>query len=133
MSDAPKVSKEAAEEEFFRFASTMGLDVDEASMSEEDGKSLRETKGVLLSALMRGHLSIDESGLPTLYPDDGAPIVFKEPDGAALMAMDAHKGELKKLFAVAAAVTGQPIVRFARMKQRDNKIVMKLIALFLAG
>ena len=131
-----KISKEMAEQEFDRFAEAMDLEFDTAGMDPEDIKGLEHNKGIVLKALQKGALTIDDEGQPVYSPQrsgDIKPIVFREPTGASLMAMDHGKKaeDVKKLYNVMADVTGREPKLFASMKMADLKICMAVITLFL--
>lgn len=132
-----QVAREVAENEFQRFADLMALDVDVSKMDADDAKSFVQQREVILAAIQRGHMTIDEEGQPIYAPqaDEGGPIVFYEPTGATFMAMDGKKknADMSKLFAAMADMTKQPPIRFAKMKNRDMKVCMAVITLFLAG
>ena len=132
-----KVAAEVAEEEFERLAVSMDLDTDTSRMGEEERADFEGLKAKLLDAMRQGNLSVDEQGRAVYKPkaDDGAPLVFNEPDGAALMAMDGRKKghDVAKMYAVIAAMTEQPVKRISQLKNRDLKIVLALATFLLAG
>lgn len=131
-----KVSAEMAEQEFDRFAESMDLEFDTSSMDPEDKKGFDHNKGIIIKAIQKGSLFIDDKGQPVYTPQrtaDVAPIVFKEPTGASLMAMDSGKKaeDVKKLYHVMADVTGREPKVFSNMKMADLKVCMAVITLFL--
>lgn len=132
-----KVAREVAENEFQRFVDLMMLDVDVSKMDVEESKSFNQQREIILTAIQRGNMVVDDEGQPIYTPvsDEGGPITFYEPTGATFMAMDGKKknADMSKLFAAMADMTRQPPIRFAKMKNRDTKVCMAVFTLFLAG
>lgn len=133
---ADKISVEMAEQEFDRFAEAMDLEFNTSSMDPEDVKGFDHNKGIIIKAIQKGALIIDDKGQPVYTPqrtNDVTPIVFHEPTGASLMAMDSGKKaeDVKKLYHVMADVTGREPKLFSSMKMADLKICMAVITLFL--
>jgi hypothetical protein len=131
-----KISVEMAEQEFDRFAEAMDLEFDTANMDSEDVKGFEQQKSVITKAIQKGSLIIDDNGQPVYTPQrtDGInPIVFHEPTGASLMAMDGGKKteDVKKLYHVMADVTERDAKLFSSMKMADLKVCMAVITLFL--
>lgn len=131
------IEREMAEQEFYRFTHTMDLDVDESSMNQEDLEGFKQQKEKIIRAIQTGSVIINEAGEPVFTPrrTDGAPaIIFHEPDGAALMAMDRRKAQesIAKLYAAMAEITKVPAKTFANMKMPDLKICIAIVTLFLA-
>lgn len=136
MSDEqPTVAQEVAEAEFDRFAAMMDLDVDESRMDADDLKSFRDQKHVLVRAMMRGHLCIDDKGQPVYTPQlgDTTQITFFEPTGATIMASDKLKrGEsTARMLAMMGDMTKTSPQRFAKMAGRDLKVCQTIAILFL--
>jgi len=134
---ADKIAREVAEAEFQRFADMMDLDVDTSDMTEEDRQAFEQQRDRLLAAIQAGALVINEEGEPVFTPTrtaDAAPITFREPTGASLMAMDKRKKteDIAKLYAAMADMSGSHPSTFARMKMADLKIAMAITTLFLA-
>lgn len=136
MANEKTVPKELAEQEFARFLEAMDLTekCDTSAMDLEDVKGFEKHKRVIMSALERMQLVIDEDGQPTLTTSSGAKITFYEPTGGDLMAMDQAKAgrDVEKTNKVLAAMTKQPAALFAGMKNRDYRICSSLFTLFLA-
>ena len=131
-----KVSVEMAEQEFDRFAEAMDLEFDTSNMDQEDVKGFGHNKGIIIKAIQKGALVIDDKGQPVYTPQrtsDVKPIVFHEPTGASLMAMDGGKKteDVKKLYHVMADVTERDAKLFSSMKMADLKVCMAVITLFL--
>lgn len=131
------VALEVAEADFARFIDAFDLDVDLDVMDAEDRKSFDAGKATFVRAVQRGLLTVDEKGQPTYTPvmgNDGA-LTFHEPDGAALLEMDKAKKnhDVRKSNLVMAAITKQPVQRFARMAQRDLKVCQAIFCFLLGG
>jgi len=131
-----KINAEFADREFYRFCDLMDLDVDDSKLDEEEAKSLADLKTVVTDAVMAGSLVFNDDGEPTYTPqrsDDVNPITFKEPTGATMTAMDRKKqGEdAGKLFATMAQLSGVGAKTFVNMKNKDLKVLMALVTLFL--
>lgn len=131
-----QVAKEVAEQEFDRFCEAMDLDVDTERMDSEDRKSLDEARHIVVRAIERGQLIIDDKGQPQLIPSSGGdakPIVFYEPTGATYMSTDQHKKthEVAKLCAVLGDMTRTNAKLFSNMPARDFKVCKTLVTLFL--
>lgn len=135
MDGREKVATEVAEEEFDRFCEAMDLDVDVSGMDDDDRKSYDEARRIVVREIVRGAATITESGELSYQPKDGGPIVFHEPTGAALLAMDTKKKshDFAKFYAFLAAMTKQPAARFAKLGRKDVKFCLQVGALFLGG
>jgi len=129
------VGKDVAESEFNRFGEAMDLDFDTTRMDEEDQKTFAKQKGLFIRAVRLGRLIVDKDGQPVYAPQVGdvKSIVFYEPDGACLMAIDEAKKnhDVAKSFKIMRSVTRQPDVVFSKMKNRDLKVCQAVINLFL--
>lgn len=129
------IAPEVAEAEFTRFTEAMDLDVDPEGMDDEDKKGFVDAKRKFVKAVVDGHLVVDDDGQPVYTPivGKGAPLVFREPGGAAFMAQDQKKQghDMAKLFATMAAMTKMPLARFVKMKGRDIKVCIAVTTLFL--
>ncbi len=131
-----KVATEVAELEFERFIEAMDLDVDPKHLDDEDKKSFARLKGIVLHALETGHMDVNQDGEPVLYPktiEDKTPIVFYEPEGASFMEMDKKRKDhdVAKQMALLGAITKKNPQHFAKMKQRDLKVLNAVLMLFL--
>lgn len=136
--DEPKVDRESAEVEFARFVDMMALDIDEATLDDEDKKGLFENKRRIINALMAGSLVVNDKGEPIFTPArDGSsshnPIIFHEPTGSAVMEMDRKKDghDIGKMVAVMANVTKTSAAKFAGLKYADLKVCMAIMMLYL--
>jgi hypothetical protein len=131
-----KVATEMAEQEFERFAEAMDLDLDPKGMDDEDKKSFEQFRRRVVAALESGHVEVNENGEPVVHPrttEDKTPIVFREPTGATIMAMDQKRKDhdVAKQMAMLAAMTGRNPGFFATMGNRDLKLCNAILLLFL--
>lgn len=131
-----KVAIDVAEMEFQRFADAMDLDVSTGGMSAEDLEGFTQQRGRVLRAIQRGTLVINDKGEPEFSParsDGAAVIVFHEPTGATLMAMDAKKKgqDIGKTYASMADMTRTHASTFAKMPMADLKVCMAIFTLFM--
>lgn len=136
MSD--KIAREVAEQEFDRFAESMDLDLKESGLDDDEVEDLHKLKNILVEAIQKGSMVINDDGEPVYTPVRGdedyrKPITFHEPTGASLMAMDRKKKneDIGKLYSAMGEITKLPAARFARMKMRDLKVCMAVTQLFL--
>ncbi len=130
----PAVARDVAEHEFARFVEAMDLDVDPEKMDAEDRQAFDTQRKRFVEAVMAGSLVVNEHGEPVFTPSAGGdPIVFHEPTGAALMAMDTKRegAKVAKQMAVLAAVTGRNEGVFSKMANRDLRVCNAVINLFL--
>lgn len=133
---ARAVGREVAESELQRFLESMDLlDKLEAKMTDDDARSLDNTKERIIAAMMRGYLVIDDKGQPVYTPQLGIcePITFYEPTGATFMAMDgAGKGkDMTKMFRMLGEMCQCDPSRFSKMKNRDLGVCLAIMTLFL--
>jgi hypothetical protein len=129
------VAREVAQAEFERFCESMDLDVDTSRMDEDDLKGFDEAREVMLRAIERGRMVIDEKGQPVYTPQSGSlkSITFREPTGANFMAMDGKKKghDVARMFAVLAEMTGVDAKEFGKLAARDFKVCRTIVTLFL--
>ncbi len=136
--DIGYVAADVCEVEFERFADRFGLDIDKAHMDDEDRQSFDNHKRVVILAMSKKHLVIDETGLPIYTPHapdtaNKSPITFYAPKGAQVMAQDQKKEghDVAKTFAVMAAVTRTSAKLFSDMEHQDLKVCSAIVTIFL--
>ena len=100
--ERPKVDLDSAEADFDRFCKAFRL-------RKAMAGALDDAKDVVIQAIRGGAVTVDEKGQLNFQPgDDMDALVFHEPRGADLMAMDqkpeGHK--IAALHACAASITG---------------------------
>ena len=132
------VALEVCEAEFERWTEAMDLSFDPKGWDDEDKKTFIDAKNRLLKAMESGALVVDVEGRLVYTPlvgKDRTPIVWNEPSGADLMAMDQKKNghNVAKTYAVMGSMTGVQPTRFTGMKARDLKVCQAIYALFLAS
>lgn len=131
-----KVDKVVAEQEFMRFVDTMGLDVDEGSLTDEDKAGLNTNRSRMLKAIQNGSLVITENGEPLYTPqrsENATPLLFAEPEGSALMEMDRKKAgaDVGKMFVIMGSIAHVPQGTFAKLKIGDLNVCMAITTLYL--
>lgn len=131
-----KIDKETAVVEFDRFTETMDLDMSMVGLSVEDKADLEGARDKVIIAICRGSLVINDIGEPVFTPqlsDSTAEIVFHEPTGASLMAMDRAKksADIQKTYLVLADITRLNSKAFSNLKMRDLKVCLAVLTLFL--
>jgi hypothetical protein len=131
--DEVKVAREVAESELRRFAKLMALNLDESTRPKEIKVTFQIGKDRVIEAMMRGSLIIDSSGQPVFTPqaDKGGVITLHEPKGSTFIAMQSKENNSEASFEALADCTEQPASRFAKMPQRDLKVLQAIQSLFL--
>lgn len=135
--NTPQIAAEVAAAEFDRFIDLNAIDANESAMNGEERLDFAKVKTSLLARIVEGSLVIGENGEATYTPKkskDCTPIVFKEPTGAAFLAMDRKKkGEDSgKLFATMGEMAHVDPKTFALMALSDTKVCVTIATLFLA-
>lgn len=133
-----KLDAETAAAEFDRFAECMDIDLDTATMDEDDRRALERQKSKIVRALQRGTLYINDHGEAVYTPNHPRskyrePITFHERTGASLMAMDGKKKnhEVSKSYAVMADMCQVHQNVFAGLAGSDVKVCEALFALLM--
>lgn len=135
--DENKIALAVAEQEFDRFTDAMDLDVDTSVMDEEDLKGFTQQKRVLIRAIQKGSLVINDDGEPVFKPqgaeDDVNALTFHEHTGASLMAMDRKKKteDVGKLYSIMGDMTKTNANLFSKMAGRDIKVCTAIVTLYL--
>ena len=133
--DTPEGEQVAGDVENWANASLNSLEGAEDSLDEE-ADSLEQTKRVIFRAMGTGALTFDERGVPTYKTSTGDSLTFPEPTGSVLIAMDGSGkkdiGPAHKFVLAFAELTGKPQHYFAKLPQRDIRVVQRLVQLFLA-
>ncbi len=107
-------------------------------LDDVEGRSVERDKQIIISAIVRGDLTIDENGTPTYSPVTSAnkdPIVFYKPKGDVLAAMDKRKDHQKvaQMYASLAQLTQTAPATFSKMDHKpDLEVCMALFSSFLA-
>jgi len=135
MSDT--LPQDVVEAEFQRFIDLNDIDIESGHMSPEELADLAKLKRTLFRQIEAGRLVIDENGTPTYTPYRSKnidPIVFHEPTGATLMAMDRKKKneDVGKMYSSMADMCHVDQKVFAMMVNNDLKVCLAIATLFLA-
>ena len=124
----PEVGREAALEEFERLSAAADVDIDVGDMTEEEAEEVAEIRDLVVSAIERGVLSVNDKGEAVLSVADGEPIRFRVPKGADLMIM-ANASENKRMDAMVrfvCAITGQDTRRIGALRKKEWKLALRL-------
>jgi len=129
-----KIEKEVAQNEFERWASAWRIEIDESELNEEDAQSLSEQRSKIVKAIERGYLTVSEDGTELVLNTNKGDVTFKEPTGAAYLAMDQHKNKnMASSFGFMGAMTGTPAKYWSSVRGADLKIAQAVTAIFLAS
>jgi hypothetical protein len=134
-----KISRDVAEVEFERFTRAWDIDVNTDNMSGEDKESFDQQKGRIVTQIIAGHATVDETGdihYTLKYPrGDTATLHFRVPRGTAYTSMDSFKDRqnIGKINAFMGAMTKQAPKFFSNMDGRDVKFCYGVAILFLAS
>lgn len=142
MSEQSKVTmtEEVAMEEVRRWAEINDISLE---VQDKDGNKVMDSAvPKLAKCVMSGRLVVNDEGDFEYTVSDRSPTGFAgeklklaAPNGAAYMGMDKFKAgqDVHKTLAVAAAVTGKDVAWFAKLDNRDYKIITIIISFFAAG
>lgn len=135
----PKVSREAAVDEFERYCEANDIDCDEGAMSAEDLAAFKPLKERFVKACMDGRVEVDGTNLKytiSQFSDKNAGdvVTIKRPCGKAFVAMDGNsdKQYVRKLQSFCSAMTGKEVNYFTNLDIKDWKFFQGIAALFLA-
>lgn len=124
------VGPEVAEAELQRMLEALDYEAD-----PDEKAAFAATKKAILKAIGRGHVTIDEAGIPTIhlrFPIGTlTSITFKRPTGAIVMSAGSDKdpGAINRTLA---ELVGQPVAIVSKMDFRsDYKIAGSLMSCFL--
>lgn len=132
-----KIDAETAEQELKRFTDAMELDLDVEGLDDNDRKDTENSVRLVIKNICSGDLVINSNDLPEYTPKRSTrteAIVFKEPTGATLMAIDKKKDTAKvaQIHALLGSITGNSEKVFANMAHSDVKVCSAVLMLFLA-
>lgn len=135
----PKISREAAVDEFARYCEANDIDYDESAMSAEDLAAFKPLKERFVKACMDGRVEVDGTSLKYTISQfskgAGDVITIKRPSGKSFVAMDGagEKQAVYKLQAFISAMTGQPVSYLSGLDVKDWKFFQGVATLFLVG
>lgn len=122
-----KVAREVAEADFERFCENLAAYSDAPDLKdEEDRKSFVENKNRFVAAVMNGSLVVADDGNATYTPSiGGAPLTFREPTAAQLLAVDRHKQShgMAKQIAMIASFSGKTEQEIGKLPMRDIRVL----------
>ena len=132
-----KVAREVAEAEFDRFAESMDIDTTDKALTEEDRASLAQQRAIIVGAICKGSLVINDKGEPVFTPTQGdatarQPLTFPEPNGGVMLSVDrfGKNAGVAKTYAMLGELTKTTPAHFSRMVERDLKVCRAIFALF---
>ena len=134
----PKISREAAVDEFARYCEANDIDYDESAMSAEDLAAFKPLKERFVKACMDGRVEVDGTSLKYTISQfskgAGDVITIKRPSGKSFVAMDgsSDKQSVRKLQSFCSAMTGEEIIFFTNLDIKDWKFFQGIATLFLA-
>ena len=132
-----KLSVEAANAEFERFAETMDLDLDLQDMDEDEKSNFEKHKRVFCKALSTGHCVMGETAEPTVELKkpigETKSLTFHEPTGESFLALDRGKKgqDMSKMFHMMSVLCGVDPSVFSKLAQRDLKVCQSIALIFL--
>jgi hypothetical protein len=133
----PKVALEVCEDDFERFLQAMDLKEKTENLDEDDKKGLSDHKKVIIGAMQKGTLAIDEAGQPVFTPsgpDSSQRFIFREPRGVDLMELDRVQSghNVGRMNVLMGSMTRTHAKAFAALPLRDYRVCSAIVALFLA-
>ena len=128
-----KVSREVAQDEFSRWAQYMDF---ETEHSDPDLRSAFEkNRSLMIKGICSGKVLVSEKGNEVTLVTEGEDILFREPTGATLSAMNKvmnrQNSEIAGLYAAMAEVTHTSPKVFAEMNLKDCKYANAVGSLML--
>lgn len=137
-----KVDPILAQQEFERWAEDWGMDIDVDSVDDDTLQEYEKLQRRLIASIVRGDLVIDEGdeGVIAQYEFTkankiGKEVVFKEPNGAALMKTQAGKNAnaIDQMFNFLGHITGTAPRMWSSVSGRDLKVAQAVATLFLGS
>jgi hypothetical protein len=132
-----KIAPDVAEAEFVRFAEAMDIDLTDKALTDEDRASLANQRAIIVRAISRGSLVINDAGEPVFTPTKGdatarQPLTFPEPGGSVMLSVDkfGKNAGVAKTYAMLGELTKTTPAHFSRMAERDLKVCRAIFALF---
>lgn len=132
-----KLSVEAANAEFERFAESMDLDLDIQDMDEDEVAQFEKHKRIFCKALTTGHCEMNDAAEPTVVLKKAVgstkSLTFKEPTGASFLALDRGKKDqaISKMYHMMSVLCDCDPSVFSKMAQRDLKVCQSIALIFL--
>jgi len=135
-----RIGPDVAESEFQRWVDAMYLTqkLDPTRLDAEERKNLAQQKNVILDALVRGDLVVNEDGCFVFTPsgekESRGAITIPEPTWDHLRTGTDGKGENAgqgKMMGMFSKVTQIPEERLKKLKLRDVAVCQAVMALFL--
>lgn len=127
------LDKKFAEEEFQRWIDLMDIDMDVEGLDENTARDRLEEKRIVVRAIRRQMLAVEDDGTLIFNVSEGSPIKIKRPRISARRAMDRKKDSHMqgKMLAYMSAVTGVSDATLNKMYESEGKVLQSLFSLFL--
>lgn len=130
-----KIAREVAEKELERFLAAMDIEdhVDEEGLDKEEVRAIRKMKRIVIRALEKGRLVIDDDGLAvytTVSLKEPVTLTFRRPNGAAFLSGGDEETAVASGFRVLAEMTGVSVKTFATMGYNDLEVLQSIAKLF---
>jgi len=133
----PKVARDVAEQDFTRFLTMMGIQIDTSDLNDDEKSTFAENRNRIVDCMMRGSIVVNQIGQILFTPErseNNKEITFYEPTGSALMQMDRKQKDhdVAKMYNLMAAITKEHPSRFTNLMMNDVRVCMAVASLFLA-
>jgi hypothetical protein len=128
------LGRDVAEQEFTRWADSMGIDIDTGAMAEDERGDFARFRDRIVRAIETGSAVVNDAGELSYTPtrsEGVADLTFYTPRGSAYLASKQTDG-IRRLFDAAGDITRQPPAVFSKMHIADVKMVIAVTSLFLA-
>lgn len=133
---------ETANDEFERFCEAWELDIDEATMNDEEKVDYQGLKNKIVKAIRKGRLCLlDDETLEYTISEKtknekkaGQKLTIKRPEGSTYLSMDRYKDNqgVHKFYAILGEMTGHDPRYFSDFDGIDLKPLQAVVSLFLA-
>ena len=125
-----KVDREPAENDFYRWANDMDLDISPKNSDEKD--SIADHKETIVDAIMKGHLVINDNGEAVYTPyksEDKEKVTFYEPDGSCFAKARIRENPLATMYGMMANITKESSAKFMSMRMADLRVCESIFML----
>ena len=138
--DAPikeRLSAEVAQEEFERFAELWDIETDLEDFDGEDLAAFTKIKKAIIRGFKLGFVSLDEEGILIVKlrfsKNSKFDTVKLDPSRGSMLSFDKYKEreQMHRLQAYLAAMSKMAVRDFANIDDRDKKLLINVIQLFL--
>lgn len=133
------IAKELAEKEFDRLCQLWDIDNDTELMNKEDSSGFNAQRAPIVIGFMTGRLALEDNGVLSVKlmhsKKTNMTVLNLDPDKADFLSMDNFSsGEnYHKIRALTASMAGITIGSCASISPKDDKVIQKVVSLFLAS